>query len=323
MTLAEIERGGRDSRGVGHVLILSPSRGRSERMAELKPMEVGEVLDGTFTLYGRHFGLFLKLSLAVMWLPVSLQIYFRLRFGGSTPEQMVGVFQEHALGAILVIVAMVITYTVAGLLLTAGSIHIISASYLGREPTLQEALSLGASKILRLFLVALGKGLLLMIIVMIGAAIIGVLGALAKLTMGISIFLAIAGGIGLIWFVFFVACGYGVTTPIVVLEDLESSFDAFGRSWELTRTFKLKVLGLAVIAYLIANIAPGAFLGAVGALLAQGHASLQPVVMVVTVVLPIVLAPVLPCVLTLLYYDLRVRREAFDLQVLGQQLGIA
>ncbi len=33
------------------------------------------------------------------------------------------------------------------------------------------------------------------------------------------------------------------------------------------------------------------------------------------------LAPILPCALTLLYYDLRVRREAFDLQILSDQLG--
>ena len=292
-------------------------------MAELKPMAVGEVLDGTFTLYGRHFKLFLKLSMAVMWLPVSLQIYFRLRFGGSTPDQMIAVFQDHALGAMLLILAIIVTYTVAGLLLTAGSIHIISASYLGRDPTLGEALSLAASKIVRLFLVALGKGLLLAIIMMIGALVVAIFGALAKVTAGISILLAILGGFGLIWFLCFVACGYGVTTPVVVLEDLESSFDAFGRSWELTRTFKLKVLGLAIIAYLIANVAPAAFLGAVGAVFAQNRPAMQPVVVVITVVLPIALAPVMPCVFTLLYYDLRVRREAFDLQVLGQQLGIA
>jgi hypothetical protein len=39
-------------------------------------------------------------------------------------------------------------------------------------------------------------------------------------------------------------------------------------------------------------------------------------------VAPLVLAPVLAAVITLMYYDLRVRREAFDLQVLGQRLGI-
>ena len=39
-------------------------------------------------------------------------------------------------------------------------------------------------------------------------------------------------------------------------------------------------------------------------------------------VLPIVMTPLLACVFTLMYYDLRVRREAFDLEVLGRQLGI-
>jgi len=37
--------------------------------------------------------------------------------------------------------------------------------------------------------------------------------------------------------------------------------------------------------------------------------------------LPIVLYPAISCVVTLMYYDLRVRREAFDLQMLSQQLG--
>ena len=38
--------------------------------------------------------------------------------------------------------------------------------------------------------------------------------------------------------------------------------------------------------------------------------------------LPILVYPLFSCILTLMYYDLRVRREAFDLQILGQQLGI-
>jgi hypothetical protein len=43
---------------------------------------------------------------------------------------------------------------------------------------------------------------------------------------------------------------------------------------------------------------------------------------VVSAALPILIYPLFSCILTLMYYDLRVRREAFDLQILGQQLGI-
>ena len=49
--------------------------------------------------------------------------------------------------------------------------------------------------------------------------------------------------------------------------------------------------------------------------------SLQPFFAVVGSLLGIVLAPILPCALTLAYYDLRVRREAFDIQILSEQLG--
>ncbi len=49
---------------------------------------------------------------------------------------------------------------------------------------------------------------------------------------------------------------------------------------------------------------------------------LELAVSVVNSLVSIALAPVLPCMLTLFYYDLRMRREGFDLQVLGQQLGI-
>jgi hypothetical protein len=292
-------------------------------MADLKPMEMGEVLDGAFTLYRRHFGLFLKLSVAVMWLPVALAVYLRLRFMGSGPEQMVGIMQDHLLVGILVVLLVAVAYTLASLLLTAGSIHIISASYLGREPTLGEALSLGATRILPLFLVAVGKALLIFMIAVAGALVIGVLAALGKVAgTAVTVLLTLAAGCTLTWFVIYVACGYGLTTPVIVLEELSSSFDAFGRSWELTRNFKLKLLGLGIIAYLIANLVPSAFVGGIGGYAALSYPALQPAVVVVSALLPIVLAPILPCVFTLLYYDLRVRREGFDLQLLGQQLGI-
>jgi hypothetical protein len=32
--------------------------------------------------------------------------------------------------------------------------------------------------------------------------------------------------------------------------------------------------------------------------------------------------PLISCVFTLCYYDLRVRKEGFDLEVLGRQLGL-
>jgi YD repeat-containing protein len=113
-----------------------------------------------------------------------------------------------------------------------------------------------------------------------------------------------------------------MTTPIVVLEDLASSFDAFGRSWELTRDARGKVFGTVAVTWLISQFLPQVVVQGLGnALGVAGNQSMQPVFVVVASLLGIVLAPILPCALTLLYYDLRVRREAFDIQVLSEQLG--
>src|SRR5207244_1177128 len=67
----------------------------------------------------------------------------------------------------------------------------------------------------------------------------------------VAVLFGAALGAAALWFVVFVACGYGLTTQVVVLEDLGSSFDAFGRSWTLTRGFKLKVFAVAVVAFII------------------------------------------------------------------------
>jgi len=58
-----------------------------------------------------------------------------------------------------------------------------------------------------------------------------------------------------------------------------------------------------------------------GALGVVATSSLQPIFVVFASLVSIVLTPILPCACTLLYYDLRVRREAFDLQMLSAQLG--
>jgi len=219
---------------------------------------------------------------------------------------------------------LIVVWTTAGLLLKAGTIRIISDSYLGQEPQLGSALRFGVSKILPLLLVTFSKNLLLILVPGAGALVVVLLVMVGKVVgVGVGGLIGFVGFVGLAWFVVWVACGYGTTTPIVVLEDLTSSFDAFGRSWELTRNARGKVFGTAVVAWLISQLLPQMVVGGIsGALGAAGNVSLQPLFVVVASLMGIVLAPILPCAITLLYYDLRVRREAFDLQVLSEQMGI-
>lgn len=295
-------------------------------MTDLRPMEFGEILDGALSLFRRHFGLFFKLSLTVMWLPIAVSLYWRLRYfnfeGAQAPDQALAAIQNEILPIVLWGSVLFVVYECAFLLLTAGSIRVISDSYLGREPLFAEALSLGARKIVPLFLVGLGKGLLLGLVALVsGIALALGVGAGKAAGAGIAGLLAVAGFVGMCWLLLFIACGYMVTTPAVVLEPLSSAFDSFGRSWELTRGAKLRMLGLGLVALLIASLLPAIVVQAVGAVILQFVPGAQTAWTVVSSVVSIMLAPIIPCILTLAYYDLRVRREGFDLQLLSEQLG--
>jgi len=294
-------------------------------MPDLRPMDFGEILDGALSLFRRHFGLFLKLSVAVMWLPIALLVYWRVRFLGfeSGPEQMAAVLQTEIVPFLLWGVIWGVVYGCAMLLLTAGSIRIISDSYLGREPQFGEALALGVGKIVPLFLVGFGRALLLLLVCVLCIVAIVVLSTLVR-TVGLA--LAVLTGIGTvtgtIWLLLYMWSGYLMTTPVVVLESLPSAFDSFGRSWELTRRAKLRVFGLWIVGILIAGVLPALVIQAIGALVLELVPGALVPWTVVSATIPVALTPIMPCVLTLAYYDLRVRREGFDLQLLGQQLGI-
>ena len=282
-------------------------------------MDFGEILDGSLMIYRRHFGLFLRLAVVTLSAPTVLLVYLGARFVGSLVTQTPSL---QAMLPIIPLIPVAILYYLASLVLTAGTIRIISDAYLGRTPHLREALSLGLSKIWPLVGVGLGKGMILGLIVFGIVVLTAILAAMAKSVGAVAVLLLIGVIVGGGWFLVFVLCGYGLTTPVVVLEPLASSFDAFGRSWELTRSFRLKVLGLGMVAILLTNTLPSIVFRALGTVLLPSVPALGVTLTVVSYVVPLILAPILAAVITLMYYDLRVRREAFDLQVLGQQLGI-
>ncbi|HEV2672409.1 MAG TPA: hypothetical protein VGU74_15050 [Gemmatimonadales bacterium] len=278
-------------------------------MADLKPMDLGELLDGALTIFRRHFLLFMKIGVIALWFPVALAIYVELA-GGSEQHPVLGFF-------------IVVIRWFAGVFLTASAIRVISDSYLGRRPELADAIALGSSKIMPLFLVGLGKGLLLGLIG-IGAVMVGALTIPALIAGGggggLGVFAVFALVIAGFWLMIYVACGYAVTTPVVVLEDLNSSSDSFGRSWDLTRGFKLKIFLISLVSIVVVFI-PGIAIALLGEYLTRESPIVGQSIEILSAALPILLTPLFSCVLTLLYYDLRVRREAFDLEVLSEQLG--
>jgi len=177
------------------------------------------------------------------------------------------------------------------LLVTGATVSAVSEAYLGRTPQLGDSLRYGLSKLGFIFSASIVSGFL------------GVLALIVFVIPGIIVF-----------------CGYAVVAQVAALEPLNSGTDALQRSWTLTKGFKGKAFVLWLVALVII-----AALGLSGGLVATLAATVSPVFEPVsTVLLALVMLlyyPLLTCVFTLFYYDLRVRKEGFDVEVLATQLG--
>jgi hypothetical protein len=192
---------------------------------------------------------------------------------------------EHLVLSLVVLLAS----GIGGLVATGATLWAISEAYLGAEPTAWEALEFALGKVVGLLVAGMAKYILMII--------------------------------GLVFFVIpgiVVACGYAVVAQAVVLEEHPSATDALGRSWTLTKGLKGKAFVLGLVVWVLLYLPFVA-----GEALATFVPGVRSVMDVGAQLLWLMVYPLIPCVFTLFYYDLRVRREAFDLEHLSRQIGLA
>jgi hypothetical protein len=247
----------------------------------LRPLSVGEILDVSFTLYRRHFATLGTIAVLCSGLPVLLSLYI---------EASGGVLQNVPLTLVYYVV-----FTVLSSIATAATVFVVSESYLGRPLTAASALHRATPLLGRLIVC--------------------------------SLLLAIVVGFGFLFFMIpgiVLLCGLLLAFPALVLEPGSSPTGALSRSWSLTRGSRLRMLGLLVTIVILLYV-PIVALGAIATVVLpsdSGTAVLTPglLTMAVVGVLQMLLYPLLYCVLTVAYYDLRVRKEGFDLEVLASTL---
>ncbi|MCC6316943.1 MAG: hypothetical protein IT361_04550 [Gemmatimonadaceae bacterium] len=119
-----------------------------------------------------------------------------------------------------------------------------------------------------------------------------------------------------------VLCGLAVTAPAIVLENQVSGTAGMRRSFHLTRGHRGKIFLAYLVAFLLIML-PGIALGAF-TVAAAGNTSVGTMgvmAFLVISVLQVLAYPFLYVLATLLYYDLRVRKEAYDLEMLSASLG--
>jgi hypothetical protein len=247
----------------------------------LRPLSVGEILDVSFTLYRRHFATLGTIAVVCSGLPVLLSLYI---------EASGGVLQNVPLTLVYYVV-----FTVLSSIATAATVFVVSESYLGRPLAAASALHRATPLLGRLIVC--------------------------------SLLLAIVVGFGFLFFMIpgiVLLCGLLLAFPALVLEPGSSPTGALSRSWSLTRGSRLRMLGLLVTIVILLYV-PIVALGAIATLVLpadSGTTVLTPglLTMAVVGVLQMLLYPLLYCVLTVAYYDLRVRKEGFDLEVLASTL---
>ncbi len=142
--------------------------------------------------------------------------------------------------------------------------------------------------------------------------------------LGVAFLSALLYGVGLLLFIvpgIVMICALIVSPSALVLENLPSSTAALGRSWFLTRGFRLRIFGAIIIAFMLI-ILPAFALGILSAMFV-GEELMLILLLVIMSVLQLLAYPFYYVLTTLFYYDLRVRKEAYDLEMLASRLNPA
>jgi hypothetical protein len=257
----------------------------------LRPLSLGELLDRTFHLYRNNFGLFVGIA-AVAYLPL---LIVRIIFGALQISALKG-HVSATVGVVIGGLAAVLCYLVSVAAAQAATVTAVSSVYLGEAVTVGETYSRVKGKILRVALAMIGMGIGIFI------------GLLLLLVPGIILFLM-----------------WALTIPVVVLEDADL-FEALRRSRELTARHRgrvfLIVLLFALLTYLFTMLWD---VPLVAMLMRGGVHSMQqrmtsPVFTIASNSLAFLtealLTPLMTIAFSLMYYDERVRKEAFDIQLM-------
>ncbi|MHC4744366.1 MAG: YciC family protein [Planctomycetota bacterium] len=288
-----------------------------------EPMSVGQILDRVFRIYRRNFVRFIVI-VAVIQVPVNLLVMvseYAVSSGANAQQPYSEPPTVQALGdmtsnrdvsgsqpryyeneqpqfPILTFVGVIlgVTLAVLGNALCQGALtKSVSESYLNNVIGVGEAYRYVWPRLMRLILA----------------------GFLVSLVVGIGFLLLVVPGI-------IFALWFSLTVPTIIVEDLGIT-EAMGRSKRLVAGNLGKVMVVGFLVLLIAtviNMAFGFFGGAiVGPLARQSYALAFFVTNLLNVAAAIIAAPIGAAAYILLYYDLRIRKEGFDLEMLAESLG--
>jgi hypothetical protein len=280
-------------------------------------MSTGMVLDRSFRLYLENFTLMIALS-AILNIPL---LVISLVFSASNidPANLNSATVATVLiGVILSILALLII----GPLIAGATTMAISDIYLGNMATAGAVLSAGWRKAWTLLKAQLIVGLMFAglfiaigIVLGVVAVVLPLIG-IPRVAVGILIFLVFLAAV--------VSCvpiflSYSLIAPVVMIEGSKNGRVIRQRSWELVKGNRGKVF-LIFLVIVVIQVLVQIGIGLVSAIgFGPGNASVLTSIMENLVSL--LLTPISAIAVTLLYYDFRIRKEGFDLEILSQSIA--
>lgn len=273
---------------------------------DLRPLSLGELLDRTFTLYRGHFLLFAGISaiphVFVLLIQLAQTMFspaggiFAVATNPNVSGQMPGFSAAGIADTLAFGFAALVVSVLASLYSQGATVIAVSDLYLGRTMTLGEAFRRVRGEIGTIFGVAVLGGL----------AVIG------------GLILLIIPGI-------YIALRLAVAVQAAVLENIGPA-DAMSRSFSLTKDNAGRVF-LIYLLYIFLLYGAVALLGMpfiVGTMLTKSNPDLLRLFTMLTQVGSFIaealVIPFATIAMSLFYYDMRVRKEGFDLQMMMNPL---
>ena len=290
---------------------------------QLRPLGVGDIVDRVFAVYRAKPGLFLALAA----IPYVVLVLVLLAIGlamattfigyattinqlaqGRTPAsaEMAALFTGLGAVAIIVIVIAVVILSAQSAALVAA----MAARYLGRDLELGQAMRQGLRAAPRL----IGAGLLLFLLLIVFWAVLVVVAVVANQVI-VAILVGLVAFVGTIYII-----ASTLVMPVVATLEGAGPVAALRRSWDLSSGNRWRILGLqallGILNLVISTLLSALFIGT----LISDQATRTVLQQIVNLVANVAWAPVQWGTFAVLYYDLRVRREAFDLQLAAEAL---
>jgi Membrane domain of glycerophosphoryl diester phosphodiesterase len=296
----------------------------------LRPLAVGELLDGAFTTIRRYPAATLGFAAAVMLVVETVQVaasYYLLHGVSSNLTTTTNGGLNNGFGdfaarsttvdGIVLVVTLVATSLLSGVLAA-----IVGQGALGRPMSLGQAWQATRARLWRL----LGATLLVLLIglgIVIGGALPGVLIAVAG-AQGLGIGLAALGGFAASFFAIYVTISLTFTTPALMLEK-QGIRASMSRSRTLVKGSWWRVFGIFLLSTIIADVVAGIIVtpfslagGSFGSILSGNPSgAFNFTALLLTGIGGLIGAtlvrPFAAGVIALLYLDRRMRSEALDL----------